>query len=110
FEIVACADRNPPKAQHFASECGIQALSADELIAEANIDVVLNLTPPVAHAPIALQAFAAGKHVFTEKPLAASVDEATEMLRDADQRGVRIGCAPDIFLGSAYEKARRLIQ
>src|SRR5204862_3788462 len=68
-----------------------------------------NLTPSAEHASVTRAALEAGKHVYTEKPLALDADEAAELLREAELRGVRIGCAPDIFLGGAYQKARRLI-
>jgi predicted dehydrogenase len=110
FEIVACSDLEPAAARVLAAEQGIEAVSPDELVAEPGIDVVLNLTPPTAHAPILLEALAAGKHVYTEKPLAASVAEAAAVLTDAERRGLRVGCAPDTFLGSAYQAGQRLIE
>jgi predicted dehydrogenase len=70
---------------------------------------VLNLTPPAAHAAVIRAAVDAGKHVYTEKPFTTSVAEGRKLLEAADRRGVRIGCAPDTFLGAAYETARGLI-
>jgi predicted dehydrogenase len=109
FELVACADVDPAAAQTFGTEHGLEVASVDGLIADPSIAVVLNLTPPVAHAMVTRQALAAGKHVYTEKPLATTAAEASELVADADRRGLRIGCAPDIFLGAAYQAARRLI-
>jgi predicted dehydrogenase len=110
FEIVACSDLDPAAARALAAEQGIEAVSPDELFAEPSVDVILNLTPPTAHAPILLRGLAAGKHVYTEKPLAASVAEAAEVLAEAERRGLRVGCAPDTFLGSAYQAGQRLIE
>jgi predicted dehydrogenase len=109
FEIVACADADPVAAAAFAAEQAVDAATLDELLAEPSVDVVLNLTPPAAHAPIIRQALAAGKHVYTEKPLAATLADAAALLAEADSRGLLVGCAPDTFLGSAYRKASELI-
>lgn len=106
---VACADLDRPAAEAFADEHGLRPLSVDELMADDEIDLVLNLTPPRAHTAVVAGALAAGKHVYTEKPLAATVAEARELVADADRRGLRLGCAPDTFLGGAYETGRRLI-
>jgi predicted dehydrogenase len=107
---VACADLDTELANAFATEHGLRALSVDELIADPEVELVLNLTPPRAHAPVVGAALAAGKHVYTEKPLAATADEARALVAEAARRGLRLGCAPDTFLGSAYETGRRLIE
>jgi len=109
FEPVACADVLPSCAEELAAVHGLRALSVDELLADAAVDTVLNLTPSSEHADVTRAALAAGKHVYTEKPLALEVEEATGLLGEAGGRGLRIGCAPDIFLGGAYQEARRLI-
>jgi predicted dehydrogenase len=107
---VACADLDSAAADAFAAEHGLRPLAVDELIADSEVELVLNLTPPKAHAPLVRASLAAGKHVYTEKPLAATSAEGRELVADAEQRGLRLGCAPDTFLGSAYETARRLIE
>lgn len=106
---VACADLDAAVAGAFAVEHELRPSTVDELIADPEIDLVLNLTPPKAHAAVAGAALAAGKHVYTEKPLAATVDEARSLVAEADRCGLRLGCAPDTFLGGAYEAGRRLI-
>src|SRR4051812_35668847 len=106
---VACADLDADCACAFAAEHGLRALPADELIVDPEIDLVLNLTPPDAHAAVVRATLAAGKHAYTEKPLAATAHEARELAAEAERRGLRLGCAPDTFLGSAYETGRRLI-
>jgi predicted dehydrogenase len=109
FDIVACADLDAESANAFADMHGLQASTVDDLIADPSIDVVLNLTPPAAHAAVIGAALDAGKHVYTEKPVTTTVAEGRDLLAEADRRGLRIGCAPDTFLGSAYETARELI-
>ncbi|HVN60705.1 MAG TPA: Gfo/Idh/MocA family oxidoreductase [Gaiellaceae bacterium] len=109
FQVVACADLIPESAVELGDAQGLAVLSIDELLADPAIQVVLNLTPSGAHGAVTRAALEAGKHVYTEKPLAKDVAEGLELLALADARGLRIGCAPDIFLGSAYQAARALI-
>jgi predicted dehydrogenase len=109
FELVACADLDAAQASALGKASGLAVMGVDELIADPSIDVVLNLTPPLAHAAVTSQALAAGKHVYTEKPLAIDETCAAALAREADRLGLRIGCAPDIFLGSAYQAGRAAI-
>jgi predicted dehydrogenase len=108
--LVAVADLDPARAQAVADEReGVRALTVDELLAAADVDLVLNLTIPAAHAEVALRAIAAGKAVYGEKPLAATVSEAHEVLTAAAAAGVLVGCAPDTVLGTGIQTARRAI-
>jgi predicted dehydrogenase len=109
FDIVACADLLPAAAEELAAEHRLTALPVEGLLADPGIDVVLNLTPSSEHAGVTRAALAAGKHVYTEKPLGLEVGDAARLLEEAERRGLRIGCAPDIFLGGAYQAARELI-
>jgi predicted dehydrogenase len=109
FTVDACADADVDRAELLASTHGLEVMSVDGLIASDVIDVVLNLTPPGAHAEVVGGALEAGKHVYTEKPLTTSVPTAQELLASAGRHGLRVGCAPDTFLGTAYEKAREVI-
>jgi predicted dehydrogenase len=106
---AACADLDVAAADAFAAAHALRWTTVDELIADPEIDLVLNLTPPRAHAAVVGAALAAGKHVYTEKPLAATVGEAESLVAEAKRHGLRLGCAPDTFLGGAYEAGRRLI-
>jgi predicted dehydrogenase len=107
---VACADLDPAVADAFAKTHALRPASVEELVADPDVDFLLNLTPPTAHAPLIRAALQAGKHVYTEKPLATSVAEGRKLVAEAERVGLRLGCAPDTFLGSAYETGRKLIE
>ena len=108
--VVACADLRREAAESAAADFGVPAvLEADELLNSDEIDCVLNLTVPAVHAQTGRRAVAAGKHVFGEKPLAVDLAEATALLEEADAAGVRVGTAPDTFLGAGQQTARRAI-
>ena len=109
MQIVVCADLNAAAAEARASEFGIESAPLDALLEDKSIQLVLNLTIPQSHVPVGLQAVAAGKHVYCEKPLGLSVAEVRPLLDAARLRGVRLGCAPDTFLGGGQQTARHLI-
>lgn len=109
LDVVACADINLERAQARADEFGIRALSVDELVSAPDIDIIVNLTIPAAHAEVSLKAIEAGKHVYEEKPFAITREDGKRMLEAARERGVRIGCAPDTFLGGGLQTCRKLI-
>ena len=107
--IKACADLRPEAAAAKAAQHGVQAMSVEQMLADPEIQIVINLTVPLAHAAVARQVLAAGKHVYLEKPLAADFADAQAMLADAAQRGLRLGCAPDTFLGAGHQACRAAI-
>jgi predicted dehydrogenase len=109
FDVVACADLDEACGRAFADEHGLELVSIDELIAAPEVDAVLNLTPPSAHAALVAATLEAGKHAYTEKPLAVSVDAGRTLVARARELDLRLGCAPDTFLGSAYEAGRQAI-
>ncbi|MFC9334480.1 Gfo/Idh/MocA family protein [Arthrobacter sp. NPDC057009] len=110
IELVAVADLDPVRAQAVADDYdGVRAVSVDELLAADDVDLVLNLTIPAAHADVALKAIAAGKSVYGEKPLAATTAEAQQVLAAAREAGVVVGCAPDTVLGTGIQTARKAI-
>ena len=110
IDLVAVADLDPARAQAVAdSYDGVRAVTVDELLAADDVELVLNLTIPAAHAPIALRAIAAGKSVYGEKPLAATTAEARQVLHAAREAGVVVGCAPDTVLGTGIQTARKAI-
>ena len=108
-QVVAVADLDTARAASVAAEHGVRALTVDELIVDPEVDLVLNLTIPAAHAEIALKAIAAGKDVYGEKPLAATLDEARVVVDAARAAGVALGCAPDTVLGTGVQTARKAI-
>jgi predicted dehydrogenase len=110
WQPIACADLDTASAEAFAAEHGLRAESVEELIADPEVELVLNLTPPNAHAPLTRSALAAGKHVYSEKPLATSVADGRDLVETAQRLDLRLGCAPDTFLGRAYQAGRRLIE
>jgi predicted dehydrogenase len=106
LRFVACADLDRRAAERAGAEWDLAVCAPDELPAQPDVDVVLVLTPPDTHADLALAAIAAGKHVYTEKPLATSVARAREVLDAADAAGVLVGCAPDTFLGAGIQTVK----
>lgn len=110
INLVAVADLDPARAQAVAdSYDGVRALTVDALLAADDVELVLNLTIPAAHAEVALRAIAAGKSVYGEKPLAATTAEARQVLDAARTAGVVVGCAPDTVLGTGIQTARKAI-
>ncbi|MBA2596510.1 MAG: Gfo/Idh/MocA family oxidoreductase [Chloroflexia bacterium] len=110
FEIVACADAVPERAAKRAGEYGVPAVvTVDELLADPEIEVVLNLTTPEAHAPIGQAALAAGKSVYSEKPLAIALADGARLVETARAGGLRLGAAPDTFLGGGLQTCRALL-
>jgi predicted dehydrogenase len=109
-ELVACTDLDWARAEEAKEKYGLpRALPIEEFFEDPEIQVVLNLTIPAAHAEIGLRALDAGKSVYHEKPLAVRRREARQMLGLARERGLRIGCAPDTFLGAGLQTCRKLI-
>ncbi|OBZ94734.1 oxidoreductase [Pararhizobium polonicum] len=108
-ELKACADISADMSALRAKEYGIRALDVDTLLADPEIDLVLNLTIPAVHYDVTLSALSAGKHVFTEKPLATSAADGRKLVAEAKRRGLLLGSAPDTFLGAAGRRARRLM-
>jgi predicted dehydrogenase len=110
LEIAACADMNPAVAEARAKEYNLpQVLSVEALLNDPEIQIVINLTVPQAHASVSLAAIAAGKHVHSEKPLAITRADGQQILTAAREKGVLVGCAPDTFLGGGLQTCRKLI-
>ncbi|GEM49725.1 Gfo/Idh/MocA family protein [Deinococcus cellulosilyticus] len=108
--VLAIADLNLDRARAQAEKYGVpHVLTVDELLAHPEIEAVVNLTIPAAHAEIALRAVRAGKHVYNEKPLSIHLEEARQLLEEAKANNVRVGCAPDTFLGGGLQNARKLL-
>ena len=110
FTIVACADINIEAAKNSAEKYNVKAFSVDDILANEDIDVIINLTIPSAHKEIIMKSLNAGKHCFSEKPLAMNFNEGLEISELASSKNLYVGCAPDTFLGAAGQKARSLIE
>jgi predicted dehydrogenase len=109
-QITACADLDLDRARKKASEHGVKkACSVEELLADPQIDAILNLTIPAAHADINLKALKAGKHAYTEKPFSLNYKDGLKVIKEAQKRKLRVGCAPDTVLGGGIQTCRKLI-
>lgn len=108
--ITACADLNMEAARAKAEEHGVKALTVEELLASDEVDIVLNLTIPAVHAEVNLRALEAGKHVYTEKPFAIELADSRKVLDLAAAKGLRVGSAPDTFLGAGLQTCRKLVE
>ena len=106
---IACADLDHASARDLATKHDLRVESVEQLLADPEVELVLNLTPPAVHSSLSLAALAAGKHVYSEKPLAISLSEGRALVDEAGQLELRLGCAPDTFLGSAYQAGKKLI-
>ncbi|MFS2178073.1 Gfo/Idh/MocA family protein [Rhizobium pisi] len=109
LKVLACADINVQAAEARAKEYGVKAQTIDALLANDEIDVVVNLTIPDAHFPVSKAILEAGKHVYSEKPLVLSLEQGEELRCIAKAKNLAVGCAPDTFLGGAHQLARKFI-
>lgn len=109
IEVVACADIIPERAKAKEELYGCKAMTNEELLARKDIEIVLNLTPPQVHSKIAIDTLNAGKHAYSEKPFGVDSDDAAKVMRLAAEKGLRVGCAPDTFLGGGIQTCRKLL-
>jgi predicted dehydrogenase len=109
LEIIAIADMRPEVAEKKAAEFGLIAVSVEALLGDPKVELIVNLTIPRAHVEVGLRAIAAGKHVYGEKPLGVNFAEGKKLAEAAKVAGVRIGSAPDTFLGGSHQEARALL-
>ncbi len=109
LELVACADLDMDRARAKAAEHNIKAYTVDQLLADPEIEIVVNLTIPAAHAEVSTAAVQAGKAAYSEKPFALNRTDGEALLKAAAAKGVRVGCAPDTFLGGGLQTCRKLV-
>ncbi|WP_053202466.1 Gfo/Idh/MocA family protein [Jiangella muralis] len=108
--VVAVADLDGARAAAVAAEHRVPLSGdLDSILARDDVEIVVNLTIPAAHRDVSRAALAAGKHVFSEKPLAMTMTDAEAILADAGRRGLRVGCAPDTVLGAGIQSAARAV-
>ena len=110
IEIAGVCDLIPERAENAVKKYGMK-LYRDmyELFADPEVDIVLNITRPAEHFEVSKAALMAGKHVYSEKPLAATLTEGRELVRLAKEKGLMLGGAPDTFLGAGIQTCRELI-
>ncbi|MBB4000216.1 Gfo/Idh/MocA family protein [Aureimonas pseudogalii] len=109
LDIRALSDARPEAAEARAAEFGGVARSVAEILADPEIEIVLNLTIPAAHVDVGLQIIEAGKHAYSEKPLGIDYRDARRLSDAAAAKGLRLGSAPDTFLGGAHQAARAFV-
>lgn len=108
--VGVVADLDAARAAQVAAASGARSASVDELLEDPEVDIVLNLTTPPFHAAIDRSALAAGKHVYSEKPLAVELSDGRGVVAEAQRRGLRVGCAPDTFLGTGLQTTLAALQ
>jgi predicted dehydrogenase len=109
LDVVACTDMDMSRAEAKAQQFGMAARPLTEVLADSSIELIVNLTPPGVHAEVSCAALNAGKHVYSEKPLATNRTDGGQLLELAKRKGLRIGCAPDTFLGAGLQTCRKLL-
>ena len=109
LEVRAVADINAAAAEARAAEYGVRAETVDELLAAPDLDMIVNLTVPAVHYEVTRRILEAGKHAYSEKPLVLTLDEGKELRDLAAAKNLRVGSAPDTFLGGAHQLARAAI-
>ena len=109
IKIIKCADINLETAKNCANNFNIEVATVDGLLNDKNIEIILNLTIPKAHYEVAKKSLEAGKHTYSEKPLAVSFDEGNKLIKLSKQKNKYIGSAPDTFLGGGIQKTKELI-
>ena len=109
LKLIGVSDLNESRQDEVASAYSVKSMSGDSIFTDPDIDVILNLTLPQSHAEINLKALMNGKHVYLEKPFAPTVDEGTPVLELAAKKGLRVGCAPDTFLGTGIQSSKFMI-
>jgi predicted dehydrogenase len=109
LDIKAVADMRTAVAEQRGAEFDLPALRVDQLLRRDDIEIVINLTVPLAHTDVSLAVLNAGKHVHSEKPLGVNLAEARKVMELAAEKNLRVGCAPDTFLGGGHQTARKLI-
>lgn len=109
LEVLACSDLNMNAAELRAEEYGVKAQTIEDLLANDELDIIVNLTIPDAHYAVSKRILEAGKHVYSEKPLVLSLEQGEDLRRIASGKGLSVGCAPDTFLGGAHQRARAFI-
>ena len=110
FKVISCSDIDIDAAKKSAEKFNVKSQSVKDLLANSEIDLIINLTIPSAHKEVIINSLNAGKHCFSEKPLAMNFDEGQQIYKLSKQKKLYVGCAPDTFLGAAGQRARQLLE
>ena len=108
-ELVACANRSEARLRSTAEKYNLRPMAFEDILNSLEIEMIINLTTPDAHYPLTKQALLRGKHVYSEKTLAVTLEQGLELCEIARKQGVRLGCAPDTFLGGGLQTGRHII-
>lgn len=109
--VLACSDIDMDRAKQSAAKYNVpQVQTVDEILANPEVDIILNITIPAGHFDVSEKALLAGKHVYVEKPLSITIDQAKRLVELADEKGLYIGCAPDTFLGGGLQTCRQILE
>lgn len=109
LRVVSCADLKEDAARAKAAEHGCRVETVEALLANPEVQLVINLTVPAVHAVVSLAALEAGKHLYSEKPLAVTLEDGKRIIDTAQAKGLLVGCAPDTFMGGGYQTCRKLV-
>ena len=107
LEVIACSDIIPERSAKKHELYGVANVTNEELFANPDIEIVINLTPPQVHSKIAIDTLNAGKHAYSGKPFGVDFEDAQKVIRLAKEKGLRVGCAPDTYLGGRPQAAGR---
>jgi predicted dehydrogenase len=109
LDIKGIADLNHDTAKARAEDFNLTATTIEALLSDPSVEIIVNLTVPKAHVEVGLRILEAGKHAYSEKPLGINFAEGKRLYDAAKAKGLRIGSAPDTFLGGSHQTARKLI-
>ena len=109
IDLVGCSDIVPERSKTRAELFGIRQMTTDEILSDPEIEIVLNTTEIFNHTKVTKMILEAGKNVYSEKSAGGAYEETLENVKLAESKGLRFGCAPDIYMGAAYQTARKLI-
>lgn len=109
LDIMGISDLNEEVANSRAEEFSLKSTSIESLLADPSVEIIVNLTVPKAHVAVGMRILEAGKHAYSEKPLGINFAEGKRLFDAAKSKGLRIGSAPDTFLGGSHQTARKLV-
>ena len=109
IDFVGCSDLIPEKSKARAELFGIRQMTTEEILNDPEIEIVINTTEIFNHSKVTRMILEAGKHCYSEKAMGCTYEEAKANMELAASKGLRLGSAPDIYMGAAYQTARKLI-